>query len=117
MVRRGSVYYYVESHDRRIWISRSSRLADVFTAPARAVWSAPDTGWNRTNVWAPELHFIDGRWYIYYAAGRAGPPFTSQHAGVLQSESDEPFGAGSIGDRSTPATASVRALVIAGRST
>ena len=89
VVRRDSVYYYVQSHDRRIWISRSSRLADVFTAPAHAVWSAPDTGWNRTNVWAPELHFIDGRWYIYYAAGRAGPPFTSQHAGVLQSESDD----------------------------
>ena len=92
VVRRDSVYYYVKSHDRRIWISRATRLSEVFTAPARAVWSAPDTGWNRTNVWAPELHFIDGRWYIYYAAGRAGPPFTSQHAGVLQSESDDALG-------------------------
>jgi GH43 family beta-xylosidase len=92
VVRRDSVYYYVQSHDRRIWISRSARLSDVFTAPARAVWSAPDTGWNRTNVWAPELHFIDGRWYVYYAAGRAGPPFTSQHAGVLQSGSADALG-------------------------
>jgi GH43 family beta-xylosidase len=56
------------------------------------VWTAPDTGWNRTNIWAPELHSIDGRWYIYYAAGRSGPPFTSQHAGVLQSAGDDPFG-------------------------
>jgi GH43 family beta-xylosidase len=92
VVRRDSVYYYVKSQDRRIWIARSTRLTDLFTAPARAVWSAPDTGWNRTNVWAPELHFIDGRWYIYYAAGRAGPPFTSQHAGVLQSADDDALG-------------------------
>jgi GH43 family beta-xylosidase len=92
VVRRDSVYYYVKSQGRRIWVARATRLADVFTAPARPIWSAPDTGWNRTNVWAPELHFIDGRWYVYYAAGRAGPPFTSQHAGVLQSTGDDPLG-------------------------
>jgi hypothetical protein len=45
------------------------------TAPPIAVWSAPDTGWNRGNVWAPELHSIDGRWYIYYAGSRPGRCF------------------------------------------
>jgi GH43 family beta-xylosidase len=65
VVRRGSTYYYVKSQDRRIWIASADRLADATTAPPRAVWTAPDTGWNRTNIWAPELHSIDGRWYIY----------------------------------------------------
>ncbi len=92
VVRRGSTYYYVKSQDRRIWVASANRLTDVITAPPRDVWTAPDTGWNRTNIWAPELHFIDGRWYIYYAGGRSGPPFTSQHAGVLQSAGDDPFG-------------------------
>ena len=41
---------------------------------------------------APEMHFIDGRWYIYYAAGRGGPPFTSQQAGVLQSADEDALG-------------------------
>jgi GH43 family beta-xylosidase len=91
-VRHDGVYYYVKSQDRRIWISSAPRLSDVITAPARAVWSAPDTGWNRTNIWAPELHYLDGRWYIYYAAGRAGPPFTSQHAGVLESADGDALG-------------------------
>ena len=92
VVRRGSTYYYVKSQDRGIRLASANRLADVITAPARTVWTAPDTGWNRTNIWAPELHYIDGRWYIYYAGGRSGPPFTSQHAGVLQSAGDDPFG-------------------------
>jgi GH43 family beta-xylosidase len=92
VVRRGNTYYYVKSQDRRIWVASAKHLADVITAPARAVWTAPDTGWNRTNIWAPELHYIDGRWYIYYAGGRSGPPFTSQHAGVLQSAGGDPFG-------------------------
>ncbi len=92
VVRRDGAYYYVKSQDRRIWVARSTRLSELFAAPARAVWSAPDTGWNRTHIWAPEMHFVDGRWYIYYTAGRDGPPFTSQHAGVLQSADDDALG-------------------------
>jgi GH43 family beta-xylosidase len=23
------------------------------------------------HIWAPELHFIDGKWYLYFTAGRA----------------------------------------------
>ena len=92
IVRRGDTYYLVQSHGRAIWVYRSHDL----THPARdsvRIWSAPDTGWNRSNVWAPELHFIDGRWYVYYAAGRSGPPYLSQRAGALESATDDPQGA------------------------
>jgi GH43 family beta-xylosidase len=59
------------------------------------VWTAPDTGWNRGNVWAPELHQIGGRWYIYYAAGPTGPsdaPFINQRSFVLESTGADPLG-------------------------
>lgn len=92
VVRHAGSYYHVKSQGGRIWISASPRLTDVVGAPATSVWTAPDTGWNRSNVWAPELHRRDGRWYVYYAAGRAGPPFTSQQSGVLESVSDDPLG-------------------------
>lgn len=92
VVRHAGVYYHVKSQNDRIWVSASPRLSDVVAAPATPVWSAPDTGWNRSNVWAPELHHRNGRWYIYYAAGRAGPPFTSQQSGVLESVGDDPRG-------------------------
>ena len=94
VVKRDSLYYLVQSRGNGIWVSRSSKLTQV-NRNAVQVWAAPDTGWNRTNVWAPELHFIDGRWYIYYAAGRPGPseaPFIFQRAGVLRSVSDDPQG-------------------------
>ena len=92
VVREDGSYYYIQSRDNGIWVSRSSRLTDVVTSQMTQVWTAPSTGWNRTNVWAPELHFIDGRWYIYYAAGSSGPPFITQHAGELQSASADAFG-------------------------
>ena len=93
VVRQGGSYYMAQSRDGGIWVSKSSRLSEVPRAAGIRVWTPPDTGWNRTNIWAPELHFINGRWYIYYAAGRAGPPFLYQRAGVLESVSDDPQGA------------------------
>jgi GH43 family beta-xylosidase len=93
VVREKGSYYYVQSRQGGIFVSKSPTLSGVIGAPAVRVWTAPDTGWNRTNIWAPELHFIEGRPYIYYAGGRAGPPFLYQHAGVLEGASDDPQGA------------------------
>jgi GH43 family beta-xylosidase len=91
VIRRGAFYYLVESRDNGIYVYKSQALNTPKLNGVK-VWAAPDTGWNRTNVWAPELHSFDGRWYIYSAAGRAGPPFTSQRAGVLESAGDDPQG-------------------------
>lgn len=93
VIRKDSTYYYIRSSNNRIQIATAPSLTGALAAPATVVWSAPDTGWNRGNVWAPELHFIDGRWYIYYAAGKPGAPFTSQRAGVLQSAGPDAVGA------------------------
>ena len=96
VVRHAGAYYLVQSRDGEIWVHRSDRLTAVAAGGGGArVWAAPDTGWNQASVWAPELHRIDGRWYIYYAAGRPGPkdaPFIHQRAGVLESVGDDPQG-------------------------
>ncbi|HEX6374054.1 MAG TPA: glycoside hydrolase family 43 protein [Longimicrobium sp.] len=91
VVREGGTYYMVQSRDNAIYVYRSTKLTQIASSEAR-VWAAPDTGWNRTNVWAPELHHVGDRWYIYYAAGRAGPPFIHQRSGVLESAGDDPLG-------------------------
>src|SRR5207247_2225744 len=67
VVRRDSSYYFVQSQDRTIWVYRSDRLTEP-TKNGVPVWTAPHNGSNRSNVWAPELHYIDGRWYTYSAA-------------------------------------------------
>jgi GH43 family beta-xylosidase len=91
LVQKDGFYYFVQSSSNGIFVYKSREL----TQPAQnsvQVWSPPDTGWNRTNIWAPELQYHDGKWYIYYAAGRAGPPFIHQRSGVLESVSDDPQG-------------------------
>lgn len=91
VTKDGGSYYLVQSRDNAIWVSKASRLTQVATQGVR-VWAAPDTGWNRTNLWAPEIHHIGDRWYIYYAAGREGPPYVHQRAGVLESVGSDPQG-------------------------
>jgi len=92
VVRQGDSHYFIESRDNGIFVYKTDKLTDLKRNPAR-VWTAPNTGWNQGNVWAPELHFIDGRWYIYYAAGRVpGAPFIYQRAGVLESVGEDPQG-------------------------
>jgi GH43 family beta-xylosidase len=92
VARQDGSYYLAQSRDNGIYVYRSQTLTGIASNGVR-VWAAPDTGWNRTNVWAPELHYIDGHWYIYYAAGRDGPPFIHQRAGVLESVGSDPQGA------------------------
>ncbi|WP_345161500.1 glycoside hydrolase family 43 protein [Pontibacter saemangeumensis] len=91
VVRNDSVYYFCSAGSGAIYVSKSGKL----TEPGEkvAVWETPDSGWNKSNVWAPELHRFGGKWYIYYAAARKpGGPFLYQRSGVLESQGDDPFG-------------------------
>jgi GH43 family beta-xylosidase len=92
VVRQNGRYYLVESRDGGIFLYQSASVPEIKKGTATRVWSAPATGWNRSNIWAPELHFIDGKWYVYYAAGEAGPPFIHQRSGVLESAGADPTG-------------------------
>ena len=49
------------------------RCADTVAALAQAeevrIWNAHPSGIMSYHIWAPEMHFIDGKWYIYFAGG------------------------------------------------
>lgn len=90
VIKRNGDYYFCGSGLGGIYVSKSDKLTEL--GDKKVVWNPPTEGWNKTNIWAPEIHFISGKWYIYYAAGSAGPPFIHQRSGVLESVSDDPFG-------------------------
>jgi GH43 family beta-xylosidase len=91
MILHGGWYYYSESRDRRhIFIRRSRSIARIGQDSGTCVWTAPARGKNSNNVWAPELHLIDGRWYIYYAADDGKN--ANHRMWVLESEGPDPRG-------------------------
>lgn len=71
MTRVGGTYYYSASQCgvADICIKHSRSLYGLARAPWIGVWSHTDgSAQNSHQIWAPELHYINGRWYIYYAA-------------------------------------------------
>lgn len=64
-------YYYftgsVPEYDR-IELRRAQTLEGLIDAEKVTIWVKHSTGLMSANIWAPEIHFIDGKWYVYFAA-------------------------------------------------
>ncbi len=83
-------YYQAASinKDRGIAVYRSEGLTT--RGIHRVVYRAPDEGKYRAEVWAPEIHYIDGKWYIYTCADDGK---NAHHRSiVLEAEGDDPLG-------------------------
>ena len=73
--RHDDGWYYmtgsVPEYDRLV-LRRSRTLAGLSTAAERVLWRHEAKGPMSGFLWAPELHRIDGRWIMYFAAGPSG---------------------------------------------
>ena len=70
ILRHQESYYFIASVPEydRLEIRRSATLEGLRHAQPVVVWRKPDSGPMSQLIWAPELHEIDGKWYIYSAA-------------------------------------------------
>ena len=67
VVQHEGWYYWCLSEDMLgVAIYRSASLTSL--GEKVSVWRAPRVGPHCAEVWAPELHRIDGRWFVYVAA-------------------------------------------------
>ncbi|MGC7094616.1 family 43 glycosylhydrolase [Amycolatopsis lurida] len=67
-------YYYFTAtapeYDR-IVLRRATSIQGLATAGETVIWRKHTTGEMGAHIWAPEIHFVNGKWYVYFAAGRA----------------------------------------------
>ncbi|QOV34698.1 family 43 glycosylhydrolase [Streptomyces ferrugineus] len=88
----GDYYLITTTFTGILGIRKSPTLAGLATAPNVQVWS-DTTSTRNTNFWAPEMHLFNGRWYVYYSAGRSGVACCdSQRTHVLESAGTDPMG-------------------------
>lgn len=83
-------YYYVYSTGTSIYVSTFNSLSDASLKGAKCVFSPMKGTEYSSDVWAPELHFIDGSWYIYFAA--CDGENENHRMYVLKSKTDDPMG-------------------------
>ena len=65
VIKNGTTYYYLYTKGYSVYLSSTQKLSEL-AKNGKFLFSAG------VSVWAPELHYINGRWYIYYASPRSG---------------------------------------------
>lgn len=81
-------YYYMHTMKDSLVVWKTPDITAVKDAPSKTVWIPTDSA-NMFNLWAPEIHFLDGKWYIYYAADDGN---TDNHQlYVLENPNADPF--------------------------
>ncbi|MCT4711008.1 family 43 glycosylhydrolase [Enterobacteriaceae bacterium H11S18] len=63
-------YYFIASVPEydRLEIRRAATIDDLVCAEPAVVWCKPEQGPMSKLIWAPEIHNVNGKWYIYFAA-------------------------------------------------
>lgn len=61
-------YYYCRSEQGGVAVARIDNIYDLDKAKPVRVWLPPEGTMYSKELWAPELHYLDGEWYIYIAA-------------------------------------------------
>ncbi len=64
-------YYFtasVPAYDG-IVLRRAKHLADLTSAEEIRIWDKHESGPMSEHIWAPEIHYLDEKWYIYFAGG------------------------------------------------
>lgn len=71
ILKHNGEYFFTASCPEfdRIELRKASSINDLTSAEAKVIWTKHDFGDMANNIWAPELHFVMGKWVIYFAAG------------------------------------------------
>jgi len=89
VIKKDGFFYYTHTLGNRVAMWKTNAMSKLNSAPITTIFSAAPATPNSSNVWAPELHFLDGKWYVYYTAG-SGPDDT-QRTWVLENSSADPL--------------------------
>ena len=73
-----------------IELRQACRINDLKLATPKVIWKQNISGPQSANIWAPELHKVDGVWYIHFAAGEKARPFHIRMH-VLKNHNENPM--------------------------
>ncbi len=68
VMRKGGWYYYSRTTSKNVTIWRTKKMSDLPNAVSKVVYAPPAGTMYSKQLWAPEIHYLDGKWYLYFAA-------------------------------------------------
>ena len=89
IIQKDGYYYYCGSFGTGVYLIKSKSINEMRSSPRKNIWTAPGGTSYSKEVWAPELHFIKGKWYIYFAADSGSNRSHRMH--VIENPSPDPM--------------------------
>jgi GH43 family beta-xylosidase len=68
VAQKDGLYYFLFTQGSKISIIKTPSMALLNNYPVVTVYTPPTGTAYSSALWAPELHLISGKWYIYFAA-------------------------------------------------
>lgn len=84
-------WYYCFTDGSNLYVKKCTGPSDFNRTNASRVLSRVEGAEYTTSIWAPELHYINGVWYIYYTAGSSVSNHRMYVAEGTSSDPTDPF--------------------------
>lgn len=81
-------YYYMHTLQDSLVLWMTEDITDVKNAEKKTIWIPTDPSSSK-HLWAPEVHNINGKWYVYFAADDGNTDNHQMY--VIENESKNPF--------------------------
>ncbi|GAB2463186.1 glycosyl hydrolase family 43 [Hymenobacter qilianensis] len=85
--QKDGFYYFMSTTGGNLSLRKTAKMSELSKAPAKVIWTPPPGNTYR-DIWAPEIYFFDGKWYVYFSAD----PFccNGHRVFVLENSSPDP---------------------------
>ena len=88
-IYKDGYYYYTNSMQDSIVIWKTKNIADLADAEKITAYVPPAGTSYSKQLWAPEIHFMQHKWYVYFAADNGNN--NNHHMYVLENASPDPM--------------------------
>ena len=68
VIKRNDTYYYTHTTGNKLQIWETKNMKDLRSVSPKTIWTPPSGEEYSTQIWAPELHYVNDAWYMYFAA-------------------------------------------------
>ena len=89
IIQKDGYYYYTHTAGNKIVLWKTKRIDELGNAASATVWAPTPGSDYSSDIWAPELHFTDNKWYIYFAADNGAN--NTHRIYVLENASADPL--------------------------
>lgn len=83
-------YYFMSTTQTNLVLRKSSTLTGIATGQVKTIWTPPASGMGCCELWAPEIHRLDNKWYVYFTASNGGGDST-RRIYVLENTAADPM--------------------------